>query len=338
MSNGHYDTVGRPLPKLLSLELFNPETDDKDSDSSGMSSPDSIESVVENRMKSPMHTSKFPFPPSSLSIGSTTTSKTKTSSSSKSLLEAAADVANSLDEAVEKVNNIIGCSVILIPPLLQVIKSSPRARRRQLKTGDVMSVIHRQFDTEPLLPKNDLGIEPTWDEDCRKHLSEFADNLSQKLMREIDHYNEQKRERVGTPSVEHIDDPYINRLSEELNDLSKLSEEIQRQNEYLAQLSVSDSFYGKIQCDKCKLKHCKCAENDKTTGPSGRRGDVGEVVSWCEKVETCEVAARVASTTSLPAAVVKSESKENRVVEKNGLKKGSSIESCESEKGKNSPK
>lgn len=110
MSNGHYDTVARPLPKLLSLELFNPETDDKDSDSSGMSSPDSIESVVENRMKSPMHTSKFPFPPRSLNIGSTTTSKTKTSSSSKSLLEAAADVANSLDEAVEKVNSIIGCS------------------------------------------------------------------------------------------------------------------------------------------------------------------------------------------------------------------------------------
>lgn len=34
------------LPKLMSLELFNPETDDVDSDSSGVSSPDSISSVI----------------------------------------------------------------------------------------------------------------------------------------------------------------------------------------------------------------------------------------------------------------------------------------------------
>lgn len=36
----------RPLPKLMSLELFNPETDDMDSDSSGVSSPDSVGSVI----------------------------------------------------------------------------------------------------------------------------------------------------------------------------------------------------------------------------------------------------------------------------------------------------
>ena len=34
------------LPKLLSLELFNPETDDLDSDSSGVSSPESAGSVI----------------------------------------------------------------------------------------------------------------------------------------------------------------------------------------------------------------------------------------------------------------------------------------------------
>ncbi|XP_043271315.1 serine-rich adhesin for platelets isoform X2 [Venturia canescens] len=36
----------RTLPRLLSLELFNPETDDLDSDSSGLSSPESIGSVI----------------------------------------------------------------------------------------------------------------------------------------------------------------------------------------------------------------------------------------------------------------------------------------------------
>lgn len=36
----------RHLPKLMSLDLFNPETDDMDSDSSGVSSPDSVGSVI----------------------------------------------------------------------------------------------------------------------------------------------------------------------------------------------------------------------------------------------------------------------------------------------------
>ncbi|KAL0134912.1 hypothetical protein PUN28_001589 [Cardiocondyla obscurior] len=40
------DTVSRILPRLLSLELFNPETDDLDSDSSGVSSPESVGSVI----------------------------------------------------------------------------------------------------------------------------------------------------------------------------------------------------------------------------------------------------------------------------------------------------
>lgn len=34
------------MPKLMNIELFNPEIDDVDSDSSGVSSPDSIGSVI----------------------------------------------------------------------------------------------------------------------------------------------------------------------------------------------------------------------------------------------------------------------------------------------------
>lgn len=45
-SSGKSEPIARPLPRLLSLELFNPETDDKDSDSSGVSSPDSVDSVI----------------------------------------------------------------------------------------------------------------------------------------------------------------------------------------------------------------------------------------------------------------------------------------------------
>lgn len=43
---GKTEPVAKPLPRLLSLELFNPETDDMDSDSSGVSSPDSVDSVI----------------------------------------------------------------------------------------------------------------------------------------------------------------------------------------------------------------------------------------------------------------------------------------------------
>ncbi|KAG8034092.1 hypothetical protein G9C98_008573 [Cotesia typhae] len=43
---GRLEAVAKTLPRLLSLELFNPETDDLDSDSSGVSSPDSVDSVV----------------------------------------------------------------------------------------------------------------------------------------------------------------------------------------------------------------------------------------------------------------------------------------------------
>lgn len=39
-------SVSKVLPRLMSLELFNPETDDLDSDSSGVSSPESVGSVI----------------------------------------------------------------------------------------------------------------------------------------------------------------------------------------------------------------------------------------------------------------------------------------------------
>ncbi|XP_071644323.1 uncharacterized protein Fid [Temnothorax longispinosus] len=45
-ASGRLETVTRILPRLLSLELFNPETDDLDSDSSGVSSPESVGSVI----------------------------------------------------------------------------------------------------------------------------------------------------------------------------------------------------------------------------------------------------------------------------------------------------
>ncbi|EFA02468.1 hypothetical protein TcasGA2_TC008156 [Tribolium castaneum] len=226
VANGKVEAVAKPLPKLLTLELFNPELDDKDSDSSCVSSPDSIDSVI--NVRTDITRTKFKFPPS----------KPK-DPKPMSLLEAAADVANTLDEAVEK-----------------VIKSSPRTKRK-LQTGDVLSIIQRRYssDTTPLLGG------PSWDEECHKHLTDFADKLSEKLLQEIDQY--QEKSKALTTSIDNIDDPYIHRLSEELDDLSKLSAEIQKQNEYLAKLSASDSLFNRA-CAKCREVECKCYERTKT--------------------------------------------------------------------------
>lgn len=141
----------------MSLELFNPETDDVDSDSSGVSSPDSVDSVISvpnnrvcaedrvpalgaalsaalsaeaadaedfgrsvSRTPSPAPERLEPpaVPPRSQSpLGAAARLQPQHSTStpaSLSLLEAAADVASSLEDAVEA-----------------VIQASPRASRRK---------------------------------------------------------------------------------------------------------------------------------------------------------------------------------------------------------------
>ncbi|CAH1174227.1 unnamed protein product [Phaedon cochleariae] len=225
VTNGKVEAIAKPLPKLLTLELFNPETDDKDSDSSCVSSPDSVDSVISiNRERKSQANLPFKFP--------ATNDKRH---AKMSLLEAAADVAHTLDEAVDK-----------------VIKSSPR-RKAMLKTGDVLSILQRRYsaDTTPLLGEE---CAENWDEDCTKHLTDFADKLSEKLLQEIDQY--QVKTRLCNSNY-NFDDPYISRLSEELDDLSKLSAEIQKQNEYLSKLSDSDKLLGKKPA-KCKPSECEC--------------------------------------------------------------------------------
>nr|CAD7414842.1 unnamed protein product [Timema poppensis] len=103
-----------------------------------------------------------------------------------------------------------------------------------------------EFDEDELL-------EPL-DEGCRKHLTEFAEQLSEKLLEEIDQYRQQTSQpklqakpTKGLPGLPkgfaHMNDPYLSRLSEEIQDLTKLSEELQERNMYLANLnSLQDSL------------------------------------------------------------------------------------------------
>ena len=143
----------RPIPRLLSLELFNPETDDLDSDSSGVSSPDSVISVMEpvGRVSTGCNS---PAPELFINEDHLTAQMPKSSS----LLEAAASVANSLEGAVDA-----------------VIQSSPRAKRKLAALGLV---------SPPPVPP-----QPP-DDECKRHLTEFADKLSEKLLEEIDKYSD----------------------------------------------------------------------------------------------------------------------------------------------------
>lgn len=66
--------------------------------------------------------------------------------------------------------------------------------------------------------------------------------------------------------MDNIDDPYIHRLSEELHDLSILSEEIKKQNEYLTRLSHKTHPQVKKSCPKCKsLEKCRCVIETRTS-------------------------------------------------------------------------
>lgn len=185
----------------------------------------------------------------------------KLSPTSMSLLEAAANVASSLDEAVDA-----------------VIQSSPRAKRKQflkpLEPKEVLSVMQRSYNCEEVSPGDDEKthlIDSSWDEECHKHLTDFADKLSEKLLQEIDQYQEANRRQeqkevkfLSSSSYQHIDDPYIHRLSEELEDLNKLSAEIQKQNEFLSKLSKNDFVRIRsnkndlMSCILCNKNKCKC--------------------------------------------------------------------------------
>ncbi|KAK9729011.1 hypothetical protein QE152_g16926 [Popillia japonica] len=334
VSNGK--SIAKPLPKLLCLELFNPETDDKDSDSSAVSSPDSvirkptIKTQIENhpvrssrRSRKSPNSSKFSF-----SENETESSKSKTT-----LLEAAAEVANSLDEAVDK-----------------VIKSSPRARRREIKTGEVISVMQRQYSSETTPLLSDVEVENSWNDECHKHLTDFADRLSEKLLQEIDQYQEQTKKTYQ----HHInDDPYINRLSQELSDLSKLSAEIQRQNEYLSKLSASDKLLTlnissptvTTSCKKCETSPCRCnhINHNNNNNNNNKTTTLRKDIQQAPQTKTSgEYKLKTEEQDSLYVDRYNAVDHANieiigRSPSINTLKTGTSIESCDSDKGSSPP-
>ena len=200
-ASGRLETVIKVLPRLLSLELFNPETDDLDSDSSGVSSPESVGSVIsvisderyakKDNTKSECTESEVldssaenVSDPSDITADEssgyvadskeeeTKTTADSTSSQSSRLLEAAANVASSLEDAVETA--------------IQKAHSRPYPAQRATEATAESKPMSKQSSLSDSyqLPE----VEDTWNEECRQHLIDFTEKLSENLMHDIDHY------------------------------------------------------------------------------------------------------------------------------------------------------
>lgn len=155
-----------------------------------------------------------------------------------------------------------------------------------------------RIQNEPLIScKSDMlaNKEEEWaPEDRHQHLTEFAEKLSEKLLQEIDQYSKRineddfdlpssssseksislrlKREEEDrntqkildelSDSLQHLEDPYINKISTEMQGLSKLTAEIQERNKYIASLNeVQETDINKL-FPKCSTKTKKKRSKD----------------------------------------------------------------------------
>ncbi|KFB51973.1 hypothetical protein ZHAS_00020154 [Anopheles sinensis] len=213
-----------PIPKLLSLELFNPETDDLDSDSSEPSSPDSIDSVI-----SALRPSLSPAPASSVvpkSLGATSDLTTSLGSSIPPLVEAAAVVAHKLEDVVD----------MAIPERVEPAATCTSGGKSNRFT-DLPETATNLADAEELA--------------SRQHLVDFAEKLSAQLLKELENEKQRNSEsfdedddvfggsdgreaRVAQPIVT---DPYLRKLNGDLRDLNQLRAELRERRLMLANLT-----------------------------------------------------------------------------------------------------
>ncbi|XP_058821775.1 uncharacterized protein LOC131683645 isoform X2 [Topomyia yanbarensis] len=196
------------VPKLLSLELFNPETDDLDSDSSEPSSPDSIDSVI-----SALRPSISPQPatvqPTNQIVGTTI----------PPLVEAAAVVAHKLEDAVELV---IRESEIK-PKLINGLSDS-HSRIHDPDPDDTSCRQHLVDFAEKLSAQllKELDSEKNRDEDS----FDYDDDV----------FNDTKFKNKQTLSLADAQ-PYLKKLNGDLRDLNQLRAELRERRLMLANLS-----------------------------------------------------------------------------------------------------
>lgn len=222
----------------MSLELFNPETDDLDSDSSEPSSPDSIDSVINALQQNSSNSPSEPL----LSSESGTASLTKpiaheTVSKSNEpavapLVEAAADVATKLEDTVEL-----------------VIQEQSSSKTNGFEDNDLSTserIIINQNDINlnvkltqhHLTSVNNNNHDDTSDslDNCREHLVDFAEKLSAQLLKELDETTEGVN--GGNLSDDKVEDPYVRKINGDIRNLNMLRDELRERRLMLANLST----------------------------------------------------------------------------------------------------
>uniref|UniRef100_A0A182PS83 Methyltransferase type 11 domain-containing protein n=1 Tax=Anopheles epiroticus TaxID=199890 RepID=A0A182PS83_9DIPT len=232
-----------PVPKLLSLELFNPETDDLDSDSSEPSSPDSIDSVI-----SALRPSVSPQPvgdgPSAI--------KHKSHSSGSGISEAETLIPGI---GVPSIPPLVEAAAVVAHKLEDVVDMAiPERVGADGKPLRFNGLRKSQSGTTGLLDGTDAD-----DQDSRQHLVEFAEKLSAQLLKELE--NEKKRNesfdedddvfavdcRIRSDAANQsppVIDPYLKKLNGDLRDLNQLRAELRERRLMLANLSNMGSGGG----------------------------------------------------------------------------------------------
>ncbi|XP_021710275.1 uncharacterized protein LOC110679571 isoform X3 [Aedes aegypti] len=206
-------STGAPVvPKLLSLELFNPETDDLDSDSSEPSSPDSIDSVI-----SALRPSVSPQP--------STAQQQPTQAEAPSippLIEAAAVVAHKLEDTVELM-------IRESETKPKQLNGLPKSQENPEETNqDDTSCRQHLVDFAEKLSAQLL-----------KELDNEKQNSESSFDDDDDVFSESrfKKNTLTLADSQSMTDPYLKKLNGDLRDLNLLRAELRERRLMLANLS-----------------------------------------------------------------------------------------------------
>ncbi|CAO1411518.1 unnamed protein product [Diamesa serratosioi] len=248
------------VPKLMSLELFNPETDDLDSDSSEPSSPDSIDSVI-NALQQPTSSTS---PSEPLLSGENTTNSITTpptnepiSNNSKSvapIVEVATDVALAL------VTNQIETTTVISDGNSYSFDSNDDEPQLFLNKNDinlnVNNLNNNNVNLKTIISDNDENSDNLDNFSNRQNLVEFAEQLSAQLLLELDDTiapgdeidfscgNNNKLLNNDSESFDKllmdnlVDDPYLKKINGDIKNLNHLRDELRERRLMLANLST----------------------------------------------------------------------------------------------------
>lgn len=249
------------VPKLMSMELFNPETDDLDSDSSEPSSPDSIDSVInalQTHDSNPREESMLIDQKTGTCIEQT--EATEIISNSNSLVSNEVIDSNVTDGNIEQTDDLI-----IQDQVTSYTESSfddnDSDKRKNITDSNTNSINHQHHmkinnKTNGSLKTIDETPDNSLDEN-RSHFIDFAEQLSAQLLKNLDeskarakhneHLNYETEDFVETFQSGSQD---VQSVNGETCNLSELRDELRERRLMLANLStkqMSQGMEGRLQ-------------------------------------------------------------------------------------------